>query len=168
MDYLSYFFCFAFWSCCPSCGILVPWPGIELMPPPLEAQTLNYWTTREVPTLSHFDARMQNYKLAHILNQHHPNLFVLTNVPTFRTGRKDFHYNFCVISAWDFIPFTKLRQILECQLLLVGHGGVIPAWNTFVRSKTMLSQDWNMVFYHQTSFRGNHTAFLCTWLVFST
>ena len=33
--------------------ILVPWLGIEPTPPPLEAWSLNHWTTREVPT-SHF------------------------------------------------------------------------------------------------------------------
>jgi len=32
-----------------ACEILVPQPGIELAPPALEAQSLNGWTTREVP-----------------------------------------------------------------------------------------------------------------------
>ena len=31
-----------------ACGILVPQPGIESMPPAVEAQSLNHWTTREV------------------------------------------------------------------------------------------------------------------------
>ena len=31
-------------------GTLVPHPGIKPMPPPLEAQSLNHWTTRDVPT----------------------------------------------------------------------------------------------------------------------
>ena len=31
-----------------ACGILVPQPGIKPMPPALEAQSLNHWTTREV------------------------------------------------------------------------------------------------------------------------
>ena len=30
-------------------GTLVPQPGIELMPPALEAWSLNHWTAREVP-----------------------------------------------------------------------------------------------------------------------
>ena len=30
------------------CGILVPGPGIEPVPPAVETQSLNYWTTREV------------------------------------------------------------------------------------------------------------------------
>ena len=32
-----------------ACGILVPWPGIEPMPPAVDAQSLNHWTAREVP-----------------------------------------------------------------------------------------------------------------------
>ena len=32
-----------------TCGILVPQPGIELMPPAVEVWSLNSWTTREVP-----------------------------------------------------------------------------------------------------------------------
>ena len=35
-----------FFGC--ACGILVPWSGI---PPAVEAQTLNHWTTREAPKL---------------------------------------------------------------------------------------------------------------------
>ena len=31
------------------CGILVPQPGIEPMPPALAAPSVNHWTTREVP-----------------------------------------------------------------------------------------------------------------------
>ena len=31
-----------------ACGVLVPWPGIEPVPPPWEAQSRNHWTTREV------------------------------------------------------------------------------------------------------------------------
>ena len=31
--------------------VLVPWPGIKPVRPALAAQSLNHWTTREVPTL---------------------------------------------------------------------------------------------------------------------
>ena len=31
-----------------ACGILVPQPGIELMPPALQVSSLNHWTAREV------------------------------------------------------------------------------------------------------------------------
>ena len=34
---------------CVACGILVPQWGIELTPPELAVQSLNHWTTSEVP-----------------------------------------------------------------------------------------------------------------------
>ena len=33
------------------CRILVPQPGIKPMPPAMRAQSLNHWTTREVPSV---------------------------------------------------------------------------------------------------------------------
>ena len=39
---------FFFRLCNTACGILVPRPGIKPMPPAVEAQSLNHWTTREV------------------------------------------------------------------------------------------------------------------------
>ena len=35
-----------------ACGISVPRPGIEPVPPAVEAQTLNHWTAREVPNVT--------------------------------------------------------------------------------------------------------------------
>ena len=61
---LGYFVLFSvLWDCmikcvgfffffCPTTqhvGILVPWPGIEPMPPAVEAQSSNQWTAREFP-----------------------------------------------------------------------------------------------------------------------
>ena len=43
------FFFFFFWPLCMACGILVAGPGIKPAPPAVEAQSLNPWTTREVP-----------------------------------------------------------------------------------------------------------------------
>ena len=40
---------FFFFFCHPACGILVPQPEIEPVPPAVEAWSLNHWTTREVP-----------------------------------------------------------------------------------------------------------------------
>ena len=37
-----------------ACRILVPWPGIELAPPSLEAQSPNHWTTRDISKLTLF------------------------------------------------------------------------------------------------------------------
>ena len=42
-----------FWPRHAACGILVPQPGIEPMPPIMEVQSLNHWIARETPTL-HF------------------------------------------------------------------------------------------------------------------
>ena len=43
-------FCnFFFWTCRKTCRIFVPRPGIEPVPPAVEARSLNHWTTREVP-----------------------------------------------------------------------------------------------------------------------
>ena len=42
---------FIYWPHSMVCGILVPWPGMEPMPPAGEAQSLNYLTTRKVPEL---------------------------------------------------------------------------------------------------------------------
>ena len=41
-----------FWLLPEASGILVPWPGIEPMFPPLEMQSLNHWTLRKVPLSS--------------------------------------------------------------------------------------------------------------------
>ena len=40
-----------FWPHPEACGILVARPGIELVPPALEAQSLNHWTARDVPVI---------------------------------------------------------------------------------------------------------------------
>ena len=34
-----------------ACGVLAPQPGIEPVPPALEVQSPNHWTSREVPRL---------------------------------------------------------------------------------------------------------------------
>ena len=37
-----------------ACGILVPQPGIKPVPTTVQAQSLNHWTTQEVPRGSIF------------------------------------------------------------------------------------------------------------------
>lgn len=45
-----FFFFLNFWPhLAAACRILVPCPGIEPLPPALEAQSLKHWTSREVP-----------------------------------------------------------------------------------------------------------------------
>ena len=36
-----------------ACGVLVPRPGIEPVPPALGARSLNHWTARQVPGVIH-------------------------------------------------------------------------------------------------------------------
>ena len=40
-----------FWSCHAAYGILLPQPGVKLVPPALESQSLNHQTIREIPTI---------------------------------------------------------------------------------------------------------------------
>ena len=42
-------FIFIFWLRDVKCQILVPWPGMEPVPPTLRARSLNHWIAREVP-----------------------------------------------------------------------------------------------------------------------
>ena len=44
-----FFFLLIFWQCCAACGILVPQPGMEPMPPAVEAQSRSCWTPRRDP-----------------------------------------------------------------------------------------------------------------------
>ena len=48
LTWLGFFFFFCFWPCHASCWILAPQSEVELVPPALEAQSLNHWTAREV------------------------------------------------------------------------------------------------------------------------
>ena len=43
---------FFFWLYCTACGILVPRPGMEPVPPAVEARSPNHWTAREFPLLA--------------------------------------------------------------------------------------------------------------------
>ena len=46
---LKYILFIYFWPCCAACGTLVSQPGIEPVPPALQAQNLKCWIAREVP-----------------------------------------------------------------------------------------------------------------------
>ena len=48
--FFSFLFLF-FWLHHEACRILVPQPGIEPVPPEVEAQSLNPWTMGEVPEM---------------------------------------------------------------------------------------------------------------------
>ena len=47
----SYNWWFLFYYLFAACRILVPWPGIEPMPPTVEVLGPNYWTAGEFPNL---------------------------------------------------------------------------------------------------------------------
>ena len=46
-----FFLFLIFWLCCVACGILVPQPGTEPVPPVLGRKGLSHWITMEVPCL---------------------------------------------------------------------------------------------------------------------
>ena len=50
-----------FWPYCTACGILVPQPGTEPVPPAVEAQSLNHWTTREVQKSTEHEIFLYDY-----------------------------------------------------------------------------------------------------------
>ena len=51
---LFYIIIIIIWLCCTTCGILLPQPGIEPVPPAVEMWSLNHRATKEVPTLPFF------------------------------------------------------------------------------------------------------------------
>ena len=52
------------WGAQPAaCGILVPRPGIELVPSAVEARSLNHWTARAVPRGYLFSVRVVKYRV---------------------------------------------------------------------------------------------------------
>lgn len=55
-----FFFCL-FWLHCSGCGILILWSDIEPVPSALEAQSLNPWTTRQVPPFKQYGAEAWFY-----------------------------------------------------------------------------------------------------------
>ena len=53
-----FFLTFTLWPCHSACCTLVPQPGIEPLSPALEVQSLNHWTSREVPLFLFYFALM--------------------------------------------------------------------------------------------------------------
>ena len=64
-QFISVFF---FWPCCAACGIFIPWPGIEPMPPAVATQSLNHWTARKVPESAIVSAEKSYWLEVFILN----------------------------------------------------------------------------------------------------
>ena len=55
--YPGFFVLFCFELNHAACGVLVPWSGVELMSPVMEAQTRNHWTAREIPRFVYFQKK---------------------------------------------------------------------------------------------------------------
>ena len=53
----SFFFWLFFWPCHAACRILVPRPGIESVPPAVEAWSPNHWTARGFSKDGHGEPR---------------------------------------------------------------------------------------------------------------
>ena len=82
-----------FWPRLAACGILVPWPEIEPVPPTLEAWSLNHWTTREVP--------MKIFKaIFHIVSLHIYSGTILD----------------CLIYHWMLWIFSSLKSLIFISL----------------------------------------------------
>ena len=63
---IRFFFPFFFFFGQEACRILVPRPGIEPLPPEVEARSFDHWNTREVPHLFHV------ILITHCGMYHHP------------------------------------------------------------------------------------------------
>ena len=58
--------CLDYFFGCVACGILVPRPGIEPVPPAVEAWSPNHWTVREFPIWIFFCNLFLVFKLSHL------------------------------------------------------------------------------------------------------
>ena len=74
-----------FWPCQVACGILVPGPGIQSMPPALEAWSPNHCATREGPFITFLGQTLYSKRPAEIKNllyiKQQPSLYSLSSCP---------------------------------------------------------------------------------------
>ena len=84
---------------CTSSGVLVPQPGMEPVPPAVEAWRPNHWTAREVPPLYYFS--LTHYCLLPGLLLYLPNLS-----PSFCPYPSSLHY----YSWWSDSSDTEVRS----------------------------------------------------------
>ena len=81
---LLFSFLVFFWLRHVACGILVPQPGIEPVPPAAEAQSPNRWTAREVPHLIFLTLKFI------VLPYHDSGLAFVIGTPMFQSEVTDF------------------------------------------------------------------------------
>ena len=99
-----------FWLCHRACGMLVPQPGIELLPTMVEVQSLNHCTTREVPEYGFCNSKF----LA--LGQY-GNIMCLSNLHINRY----FSNNSCFHIEQEFLIFHSYTYILTFSLPSLFH-----------------------------------------------
>ena len=91
--------------CNTACGILVPRPGIKPMPPAVEAQSLNHWTTRGIcpgPILNSTGSfNHQHWVILTQLLPVHVEIFISSGTQTH-------------VFLWWIIPFLSSGIITWC------------------------------------------------------
>ena len=95
-------------------GILVPRPGIEPVPPTVEAWSPNHWTTREVPCQPVFKARFISTEPSLVLPQE-PKKQALGN-PTHPATPLP-------VASWDHLPGWSLMSRASQTQLILGQWG---------------------------------------------
>ena len=109
-----FFFPFIWEGVTETCRILGPWPGIEPMPPAVEAQSLNHWTAREVPIkgLSSKDGRLKTCIFLSLKNPIKG--FFKKTTRIIRTGEKTIatqlgardQWWWSMINNWHWLPWA--------------------------------------------------------------
>ena len=90
--------------CRAACGILVPRPGIEPVPPAVEAWSLNHWTAREVPEFLMFQSLISETSFSISSSLEGAQLYTpLTGVS--------------LPPPLQLFPFTTFASQLKCHLL---------------------------------------------------
>ena len=92
---------------------LVPWPGIELVPPACRAWSLNPWTTREV-RLEHFHHPKRKNPLNSnfpFTSPSSPQVLAITNLLSVATDLPDF--NLLWLTKNDKFDMGELNKLLE-------------------------------------------------------
>ena len=92
---------FVFWPCPTACRILVPQPGMEPMPPAVEACSLNHSTTREVPL------RVLYYCDVHHLARKLNGVPLLSTLPSFPHSPSCFLIN---KQTFQVLKFLRMEQ----------------------------------------------------------
>ena len=113
----KFFVCFAFWLHCTTCRILVPWQGIEPVPPAVEAQSLNPGPPGKSQV---FWDREVYIKWRIIDSLHDPDLsiVIVSHVTHYKTKKERCHLRSCLGGAGKM-----LLSMVELVFLPMGRFG---------------------------------------------